>query len=204
MLAGPRYPSHRGRSPWPGSGIVFVIGGRKESTQKIARSMAKRYGAGKDDCFSYKFPFEGFPDVSESCFKSCDSRTKLMICGHGHKLGMASAGSDDYDYEARHIAGILQGTGMKQVGLISFKACDIGKKEFLENLLRALKGTVDVGYVIGYKGGVNLDSGGKMRSLLGFKAGTKIVKGTLHVPIPSKRFLKKAEEYPDDPASDDD
>ena len=167
---------------------VLAIGANDAGVRKLATAMAARYRVGKDSCFSYMFPFDGFPATSKNCLKT-DAATKLMICGHGEKQGLIS-GQKEYDYEARHIADILIEMGIKQVGLISFKACNIGKKNFLDDLLANLQAHASVGYLIGYKGGAYLEKGGKMRDFWNRKQSVRIVKGNLHVAVPSAGYLK--------------
>jgi hypothetical protein len=68
-----------------------------------------------------------------------------MIVSHGHEYGLRGM-------DVATLGRKLVNAGLKEVGLISFKACLAGKEEFLEILSKdiAVRG-IDHGWLIGYR-----------------------------------------------------
>jgi hypothetical protein len=106
----------------------------------------------------------GWQELVKGCFKQSRIPTptikdKLMIIAHGSPthVGVESSsatetlGGDGYD--AKELARFLAQWGVTAIGLVTFKACYIGKGRFLEDFVLALpKFKLEVGWVKGYKG----------------------------------------------------
>ncbi|WP_156123988.1 hypothetical protein [Enterobacter sp. Bisph1] len=75
--------------------------------------------------------------------------SKLIIIGHGAPHSCAR-------YYPDRLAYYLRCLGVRTVGLISFKSCDIGNSIFLENFaFECVKVNIQLGWCIGYKGTVH-------------------------------------------------
>jgi len=93
--------------------------------------------------FSHKNEFNF---VSENSLTPVTERDKLFIFAHADDSEVGFA-------EAKHLAGMLVAFGLRKVGLITFKACEVGSGTFLENFVAALeRRAVIIGWAKGYKG----------------------------------------------------
>ena len=139
---------------------VLVPDSDGRGVKKLANAIAARYGATSKTCFS-DVPFDAFQLATQDCAQS-DTGTKVMICGHGCKYGLnGKRGADN-------IAQYLDHLGVKTVGLISFKACDMGQSVFLADFAFALRDLqIPFGYLIAYRKGAWLASKGTMRGFWG-------------------------------------
>jgi hypothetical protein len=82
-----------------------------------------------------------------------DLASKLIIIGHGNPWLLEGM-------TAWQLAHKLRQAGLKQVGLISFKSCNLGVDAFLEDLAVGLSAPcVRFGWLIGYRGPVWMVSG---------------------------------------------
>jgi hypothetical protein len=173
--------------------IVLVPDSSDKSVQRLAQSMAKRYGAAAKDCFS-DYPFTGFQQDSPNCVKS-DFSTKVIVCAHGCKQGLNGG------MNALGTATYLKNLGVSQAGLIAFKACQVGKASFLDDLANALdQNQIAFGYLIAYKHSVWKSSHGRMRGFWGSleikgkdKDRVRIVQGKANVAAPGTRYIAHTE-----------
>jgi hypothetical protein len=84
--------------------------------------------------------------VSPTSFLRCNKRDKLLIFAHGSP-------SDVAGHSARVLAALLATWGLKEIGLITFKACSVGKENFLEDFLKyAAQHGAAIGWAKGYMG----------------------------------------------------
>lgn len=126
----------------------------KKEYEKIARDSALQYARLKlipnDRMFatvlkatgmSYKFLFNPLADGSLSELNEMD---KLFIFAHA---STAKVG----DLSAKSLARKLKSAGMRKAGLITFKACDVGKGNFLEDFVSELRErSIHIGFAKGY------------------------------------------------------
>jgi hypothetical protein len=86
--------------------------------------------------------------LQQGCLKDVDLKTQLIIWDHGNPSVVSSN-----DFGPSELADRLAYWGLKQVGLLSVRACAVGAGEYLENLKDNLvsKG-IGVGWLIGYRG----------------------------------------------------
>ncbi|MBS0340607.1 MAG: hypothetical protein JSS56_08760 [Proteobacteria bacterium] len=174
--------------------VVLVPDGSQKMVQTLGTAMAKRYKAKPQDCFS-DVPFTGFQQEGANCVQS-DLSTKVIICAHGGKLGLNG------NMDADDCASYLKRLGVSQAGLIAFKACSVGKADFLENLAKALnERQIAFGYLIAYRHGTWKTSGGRMRGFWGAlevkgkdKDRVRIVKGNANVQAPGPRYINLTEQ----------
>ncbi|WP_158747377.1 hypothetical protein [Acidisphaera sp. L21] len=82
---------------------------------------------------------------------------KLFIFAHGNDYGVAYM-ADDFPMNAsvenaNALADLLRRSGLRSVGLITFRACFVGQNNFLRDFALALAGrSIKVGWLKGYKG----------------------------------------------------
>ena len=138
---------------------VLVPDPAEPDVQKLARRMAARYAVPAAHCFAHT-QFNGFQQETNGCVQS-DVDTKLIICGHGNRFGITGRGPEN-------IANYLKGLGVTTVGLVAFKACAMGKEDFLEKLKDELdRVQIDFGWLIAYKGDIRVGNKGRMRGFWG-------------------------------------
>jgi hypothetical protein len=88
----------------------------------------------------------GFRLVSANSFLPCNKRDKLIIVAHGSP-------SEVGGLSARMLAAHLSSWGLKEIGLITFKSCNVGQKTFLETFLAyAAQLDMAIGWAKGYMG----------------------------------------------------
>ena len=77
-------------------------------------------------------------------------RSKLIVISHGTERTLQTC----FQGEINHFEffELLLELGLKEAGIISFKACNIGKGTFLEDLRNELFNELEVGYLLAYKG----------------------------------------------------
>jgi hypothetical protein len=157
----------------------------------LGEAMAQRYNVPAARCLCLPHQvnqrLNGFTSYQQGDLSGVDIETKLIICAHGSSRAVGGN-------NPQQLAGELQWLGVKLVGLIAFKCCEVGKRDFLEQLRAELwRHQISFGYMIAYKGGSWLESAGRMRGLFFGKVPTRIVKGDAHVAIPDDRYLKLEE-----------
>ncbi|RAU35204.1 hypothetical protein V1599_14875 [Enterobacter sp. ECC-175] len=100
-------------------------------------------------------PINGFPHLNYDFLKGIGLSDKLMIIGHGRQSPPAIGGVK-MQYSPSQLALFLKDQyKVNEVGLISFKACDLGNGSFLYDFFEAFtSGGGKIGGCIGYKGEV--------------------------------------------------
>jgi hypothetical protein len=146
-------------------------------------------------------------------------RDKIMVIAHGDPAHVGETDKKDQTmikYTAAKLAQKLKEWGLREAGLITFKCCEVGQANFLENFIaEATKRGLKIGWVKGYTGSAMTLRKPKMkavgwqpvfgkpteyinteRKILGFKIGLpvkgsryKIVKGNAAYDIPNSRYL---------------
>lgn len=109
--------------------------------------------AGKMLAGRYKVPMEhrryhgpharGFLQAGSTSLSGMTLESKLIVVAHGLPTSISG-------YTAERFARLLHSYGLRDVGLISFKSCYLGKQNFLDDLVRAASGLFRVGWCIGY------------------------------------------------------
>lgn len=119
---------------------------------------------GKDFRFSEKAE-DGWSELTNDCFKKLPNGAptlddKLVIVAHGsiNQVGVAAHGDKmGTGMDAKTFAGRLVVCGLEEIGLITFKSCDIGKGPFLCDLVTRLDGFgCKVGWLKGYTSSVHM------------------------------------------------
>jgi hypothetical protein len=96
------------------------------------------------DCTWDKLP--DFQYLGPNAFRTCDMCDKLIIVAHGTPSAVGN-------FSARDLSGYLSMSGLQRMGLITFKACNVGKDRFLYEFLKKLaQNQVYVGWAKGYMG----------------------------------------------------
>ena len=93
----------------------------------------------------FKFTKE-FTFLSETSLSPLTSQDKLYIFAHANPKEVGFT-------VPRMLAGMLHANGLQAVGLITFKACEVGVGNFLETFVNsAVKKGIVLGWAKGYKG----------------------------------------------------
>jgi hypothetical protein len=167
----------------------------------------------------------GWKKLEPFCFHQGTQPTlqdKLMIVAHGSPDNVGGGVATDGGYFAGEngyypfeLAEAMSTWGIEAIGLISFKCCDVGKGQFLEDFIRAAKKVgLKIGWVKGYTGAAttarNLPFVGKPteyittpkelffgKSISLPVTGSdrfKIVKGTHPFTVPSSRYFADSDD----------
>jgi len=70
--------------------------------------------------------------------------SKLIIVAHGNPHCLAGL-------SPKQTVDLLYSLGLRQVGLLSFKSCEIGAGDFLDQVVDAARHRIQIGWCIGYK-----------------------------------------------------
>ena len=106
----------------------------------------------------------GFTELGRNALSFSDLGTKIIVVSHGnpHTVGNANTSLDAPAFAAQ-----LAAWGLKEVGLLAFRNCLVGKRRFLDDLVEHLSAwRIGVGWLVGYKEAaysVGIDSGWMMR-----------------------------------------
>jgi len=87
--------------------------------------------------------------LSSGSLAAVDRFSKLIIVGHANEYGINS-------WTPLELAERLKAWGLKEVGLIAFKACRLGQAAYLDEVAGCLGGLVRFGWLIAYRGPVEL------------------------------------------------
>jgi hypothetical protein len=117
--------------------------------------LSRRFTTRKRDTKSqgllaWKTPAEFLP-LTATSFLFCDKHDKLFIVAHATSLDVGSN-------TAHQLADLLYQCSLREIGLITFKACRVGSGDFLEEFVKraADRGTA-IGWAKGYKGSAATD-----------------------------------------------
>jgi len=172
-----------------------------------AKAWKDRYGVLDNRCFADGVAQDGFTLVSNNCLANpvCQLGTKLIVCAHGNAQRI-------HNYTPEEFADDLYDRlGLREAGLIAFKACEIGADDFLERFLAQLttgNRTTQIGWLIGYTTSTATMNGREvtdkdwviLRTLFGTKASdsvrVKVVPGNTPINPPngaSNRYVALTE-----------
>ena len=126
--------------------IVLLLEEHDEKVLFLAQDYTDRYTK-SDDIRCFSADGEVFPALTRDCLRDiCTLETKVLVFAHGDQYTVD--GMDPTDLTA-----YLKKLGIHKVGLLAFKACEVGKGHFLIDLRRRLDmAGVQVGWLIGYTG----------------------------------------------------
>lgn len=115
-----------------------------------AKAWRDRYSIPQDRCFAYADEaFDGFQPVRADSLSFAGPFTKVIVVCHGMPKGLVIEGRLCF---AESLAGLLVAWGLRRVGLLSFKSCQLGAGMFLDDLEADLRRRrVEIGWLIGYK-----------------------------------------------------
>ncbi len=137
------------------------------TTRVSAAAWRDRYQIPPERSFSLPYPSggrlagevpPGFTALGPSSLSFSGLETKVMVVSHGVRAGLALSG---VALNGGDVAALLAGYGLREAGLLAFKACWLGKspsgclfwrRAFLDQLLTHLsRRDIGVGWLIGYK-----------------------------------------------------
>jgi hypothetical protein len=128
--------------------VVLCLDGDDESIRTLTANMFGRYYIDQDldDNEVRCFGGTGQSKPQTGCLRGLsDLHTKVVICGHGNEYMVDT-------YYPRNLAAYLLQLGLSEVGLLSFKSCEVGKGAYLDELAGELHHLgVQVGWLVGYK-----------------------------------------------------
>ncbi|PHM65630.1 hypothetical protein Xsto_01779 [Xenorhabdus stockiae] len=146
-------------------------------------------------------PHSQFSQPADKPFAQCDLNSKLIVVAHGSDHGNRIYHEEFGGLDGASFARMLIDYGLTQVGLISMKACQAGKGEFLPTLVQTLiEEGVKIGWAIGYKSNINLQDDSITTSCwdvftrpwhkLPDSQRVRIQQGNAFVPIPNSNRFK--------------
>jgi len=113
-----------------------------------AKRWKDRYQVPDNRCFNLGDVQSGFVDATTGCLRpsTCSLGTKLMIFAHGDASMLKVWGP----FELGDL--LCNFLGLREVGLIAFKACEVGKGDYLDRLMAYMSmRSMRIGWLIGYK-----------------------------------------------------
>lgn len=125
---------------------------------ECAYAWRRRYAIPADRCFSHRFPRghrlagqvpPGFTELDRRSLAFSDLGTKIIVVSHGNPY---EVGNGNTAQGAPAFAAQLAAWGLREVGLLAFRNCLVGKRNFLDDLVVSLSTwRIGVGWLIGYK-----------------------------------------------------
>ncbi len=93
-----------------------------------------------------KLKYLKLPPPGSPMLNTIKLEDKLMIVGHGTKKDLAGLSGEG-------LAKLLSEWGLQAVGLVTFKACHVGREKFLDEFIAGCtKHTIKAGWAKGYNG----------------------------------------------------
>lgn len=127
-----------------GDYVILCLNPGDSVIRSSANAWKARYKVPDTHCFAWGAAPQGYQSLDEDVLSQrVNSQTKLMIFAHANESRVNGL-------SAPTLALWLLYWGVKQVGLIAFKACEVGKGDYLETLF-ANRGPMNIGWLIGYK-----------------------------------------------------
>lgn len=91
-----------------------------------------------------RLSLESFAPATANSLAGVTLGSKLIVVGHACSTSVVSL------YPAALVEA-LSDIGLKQVGLVSFKGCQVGHANFLDSFVKAATGRIQVGWCLGYR-----------------------------------------------------
>ncbi|PHM35843.1 hypothetical protein [Xenorhabdus innexi] len=86
-------------------------------------------------------------------FRHCDLNSKLLIFAHGTVNNTIYIDGEG-EFNGRQLAELLISCGLKNIGLVSIKACRSGLGNLLTTFVHNFRNRARIGWAIGYKGDI--------------------------------------------------
>ncbi|ENZ9959722.1 hypothetical protein ACFLJF_005384 [Salmonella enterica] len=126
--------------------IILVLDDRSIAIRRCIDLCVKRYRNMECDVIYLKTK----SNITADKLSNLTVNSKLIIISHSDQYQCFSS---IFGYLRPYkLHQILLKLGLKEVGLISFKGCNIGYGRFLDSLKIVIGDTIKVGYFLGYKG----------------------------------------------------
>jgi hypothetical protein len=125
----------------------------KRIIKNAARDYVNHYHIPLRRCFSNRrkdyhhvFDPEGFLPLQADCLLNVKENDKLFIVAHANENVVGG-------FNAGELANQLHTWGLRNVGLVTFKACNVGTREFLQDFVNAAATkAIVIGWAKGYRG----------------------------------------------------
>lgn len=125
---------------------VIVLDNRDIAIRRSLNLCVKRYRLKASEVIILR----EMSDISPNKLSDLTINSKLIIISHSDQYQcFSSLYGHLLPYKLHQV---LLNLGLREVGLISFKGCNIGSGRFLDVLKKLTNDTIKVGYFIGYKG----------------------------------------------------
>jgi hypothetical protein len=117
-----------------------------------ALAWTRRYSVPDNLCFA-DFGADdrqiGFGQLCPHSLTASNMGTKIIVVSHASSISMDIG---DVAYYPHNVAQALREWGLRSVGLLAFKGCELGKATFLEKLASCLSNqNIRCGWLIGYR-----------------------------------------------------
>ncbi|MEQ1961594.1 hypothetical protein ABLB69_00065 [Xenorhabdus khoisanae] len=182
--------------------VFILLCSNHDAIRKAATASIQRYQVPPSRCFAFrKLPGFLLLDSDPPSFEDCDLNSKLLVFTHGTRYNTVYIEEDD-EYNGRQFAKLLISCGLKNIGLVSIKACRSGWGNFLPTFVHYFSiNKAKIGWVLGYKGDIFTSENGMhcytsrldyhVHSRFHFRipdfCRVRIVEGNTPVIIPNKR-----------------
>ncbi|CAN7166409.1 hypothetical protein LJR230_000187 [Trinickia sp. LjRoot230] len=128
--------------------ILLLLDPRDRIIRWDANNWKNRYLIPPHLCFSTQ-PTPGYTPLSGNCLDIADAETKLIVVSHGSPYTLTINGQHR---GPQALAALLHRYGLRRAGLIALKGCQLGKQDFLEDLVAELASDgVLVDWLLAYK-----------------------------------------------------
>ncbi|WP_340609534.1 hypothetical protein [Xenorhabdus bharatensis] len=141
--------------------VFILLCSSDPSIYQAADAARRRYRVNLSRCYAYRGISNFLPlDSTPPPFRHCDLNSKLLIFAHGTPNDTIYI-EEDSEYNGRQLADLLFSCGLKNIGLVSIKACRSGLGNFLPTFVRYFTKKAKIGWAIGYKGDIFTSRNGK-------------------------------------------
>lgn len=131
-----------------GKYVLLLLDAADYDVRETANRWKSRYRIPDNMCFATR-SWESYTKLSAGCLSIADQDTKILVFCHGsaHSLEI-----DGKPYNPQLLASALFDYGLRHAALLALKGCELGKRQFLDDLARALRGHgVSIDWLIGYR-----------------------------------------------------
>jgi hypothetical protein len=132
--------------------IIVLLDPNNWVCRSDALAWKSRYSVPDELCFAdFKagYGLKGFRQLGPRSLVASDTRTKIIVVSHASSVGIAVEGLGYYPHD---VAQVLREWGLRAVGLLAFRGCNLGKAVFLDALASCLSAEgIRCGWLIGYR-----------------------------------------------------
>lgn len=132
--------------------LVFLEDSEEKDPPLVycANALKRRYAIPDAKCFRFsEGHLPGFVFPNATSLSTMTSASKLFLIGHGRPNAFSGV-------RATKLVEYLECFGLNQVGLIAFKACQLGAGTYMEEFVAVATGRIEVGWCIGPKHTVSM------------------------------------------------